>query len=200
MRPSLTCNSRTSSSTPWLLSGADDGALFANHFHKDHRLAVFLGALFLIAPLLAVAGLWVAKQAGVAMGGKEASGFRHTLASLNPSGFFANNQTTETVTEGIQRGDPTSVEFESLFSKMLDEALTGSRRLLLVLDNLDRVSESDARTVLATMQTFTGSAHAAQPWAPRLWTLLPYDPSGLARLWNPDAAREAAAATGDDAG
>lgn len=54
-----------------------------------------------------------------------------------------------------------------------------------MLDNLDRVDETDARTVISTMQTFTTtSAFASRPWRKDVWTLIPYDPDGLERLWD----------------
>jgi KAP family P-loop domain len=161
-------------------------ALFANHFSHYHRLAIALGGILLIAPLLVVFGLWVAKRVGQRLG----DGNR--LAALNPSSFFANDQTTETVTEGVQRGEPTSVEFERIFSRVLTAALSAPRRLLLVLDNLDRVEEDDARKILATMQTFTGTTHVREDWASHVWTLIPYDAGGLENLWAVAASSEAA--------
>jgi hypothetical protein len=159
-------------------------ALFSNRFHTHHRLAIYLGAVLLVAPLLVVAGLWAGKRLALWLGGTKAGGWRRRLAALNPSSFFANDQSSETVTEGVQRAEPTSVEFERIFSEVLCASLQEDRRLLLVLDNLDRVEESDARTVLATMQTFTGSSGPAKPWSPLVWTMIPYDPRGLDRLWN----------------
>jgi hypothetical protein len=165
-------------------------ALFANHFSHYHRLALIVGGILLIAPLLVVFGLWVAKRVGQRLG--DANGeYSKRLAALNPSSFFANDQTTETVTEGVQQGEPTSVEFERIFSRVLTAALTPPRRLLLVLDNLDRVEEEDARKILATMQTFTGTTHVQEDWASRVWTLIPYDPGGLEKLWSAAASSEA---------
>jgi hypothetical protein len=159
-------------------------ALFSNHFHTQHRLALFLGAFLLVLPLLVVLGLWLARQFGLRLGGATGKGWRRRLAELKPSGFFASDKATETLTEGVQRGEPTSVEFERIFSDVLSASLAEPRRLLLVLDNLDRVEEDDARTVLATMQTFTGSGQSVKEWSPRVWTLIPYDPHGLRRLWD----------------
>jgi hypothetical protein len=169
-------------------------SLFANHFSHYHRGAIVLGAILLIAPLLVVFGLWVAKRVGQRLG----DGNR--LAALNPSSFFANDQTTETVTEGVQRGEPTSVEFERIFSRVLAAALSPPRRLLLVLDNLDRVDEDDARKILATMQTFTGTTHVPEDWASRVWTLIPYDAGGLENLWAAAASSEAASTAEAEAG
>lgn len=162
--------------------------LLANKFTSHHRMAQILGLLLLLGPLLVVLGFVAAKLIGIALGGRRKSpkDWRRRLAALRAFSFFANEQETNTDTEGIERGDPTSVEFEKLFSRVLEASLKSPRRLLIVLDNLDRVEESDAKTVLATMQTFTGSVNSRNEWAGRVWTLIPYDPAGLDRLWSPD--------------
>ncbi len=150
-------------------------ALFANHFSHLHRPFIALGAVLLVAPLLLVLGLWMAKHVG--------SRLWPRLATLNPSSFFARDQSTETTTEGVQSSDPTSVEFEQIFSRVLSDSVTEARCLVLVLDNLDRVDATDARQVLATMQTFDVDSTHAREWGPRVWILIPYDAEGLERLW-----------------
>jgi hypothetical protein len=158
--------------------------LAANRFSHHHRVFLALGALILVGPLLVVLVFVLAKAAGVALQNVKPGGWRERLSTLRPFGFFANEQDTDTTTTGIERGDPTSVEFEQLFSNALDASLTDSRRLLLVLDNIDRVEASDAKKVLATMQTFTSTASPKRSWSECVWTLIPYDPTGLDRLWD----------------
>ena len=76
-----------------------------------------------------------------------------------------------------QTPDPTSVEFEAVFRDLLDEALKDKgRKLLLVVDNLDRVEPSDALSIWSTLQTFLGHSDYQRPeWINRLWVLIPYD-------------------------
>lgn len=84
--------------------------------------------------------------------------------------------------------EPTSVEFEEKFDELLSAALGTEvdRRLLIVLDNLDRVDVEDARITLATMQPFIGlrpsASHSRGPME-RVWFLIPFDPDGLKALW-----------------
>jgi hypothetical protein len=160
-------------------------ALLNNKFGSHHRAAQWSGVGLLLGPLLVVLGFVLAKFLGVALKGRSmARGtWQRTLADLHPMGFFAKDQTTDTTTIGIQRGEPTSVEFERLFDDVLRVSLNDSRQLLIVLDNLDRVDEADARTVIATMQTFTGTNRREGRDVPNVWTLIPYDPVGLDRLW-----------------
>ncbi len=89
------------------------------------------------------------------------------------------------LTETIETPDPTSVEFEHTFIKLMDEALSlAGRRIVLVLDNLDRVDASDALSILSTLQTFLQDSHSrTREWFKRLWVLIPYAPEGIERLW-----------------
>lgn len=167
--------------------------LAQSHFHSYHRLAVFLGVVLMALPFVVVAGFVIAQRIGVVLGGKsdDARGWIRKLADLRAFSLFAKEQVADTETRGVERGEPTSVEFEDLFGDVLKRALGGERRLLIVLDNLDRVEEEDARKILATMQTFTGSgSRPGASWAPNVWTLIPYDAAGFDRLWNPATSGE----------
>ena len=93
---------------------------------------------------------------------------------------------TESRTVVTQSPDPTSVEFESVFHDLLDEALKDKkRRLLIVVDNLDRVEPTDALSIWSTLQTFLGHREYQRPdWIERLWVLIPYDDKAILRLWD----------------
>ena len=93
---------------------------------------------------------------------------------------------TESRTIVTQTPDPTSVEFEAVFRELLGEALVPkNRKLLLVVDNLDRVQPSDALSIWSTLQTFLGySDYRQADWIDRLWVLIPYDGDAILRLWD----------------
>ncbi len=100
--------------------------------------------------------------------------------------------TTESRTLVTETPDPTSVEFENLFRDLCSDGLHDpERRLVIVIDNLDRVSPGDALAIWSTLQTFVQHGAAEPPiWARRLWLIVPFDQAGIARLWT-DAASEA---------
>jgi len=163
-------------------------ALFTHDFKHHHRPLQGVGLALLLLPLVVVLSFVCLKVISILFNGRSQveKSWRRRLADLQPFDFVAKQQTAVTkTTESIEGTEPTSVEFERLFSTILETALIAHTRLLIVLDNLDRVDESDARTVLATMQTFTG-ARGVLPadLAARVWTLIPYDPTGLDRLWS----------------
>ncbi len=90
-----------------------------------------------------------------------------------------------TRTESIETPEPTSVEFEKVFLELMDEALgEHDRRLVLVLDNLDRVQAVDALAIWSTLQTFLQHSQSEKPvWHEKLWVILPYDRTAIERLW-----------------
>lgn len=104
---------------------------------------------------------------------------------------------TESRTLVTETPDPTSVEFETLFRRLCAEGLRDpGRRLVLVIDNLDRVAPEDARAIWSALQTFVQHGAADPPsWARRLWIVVPFDRTGISRLWASDEAEAFEAAT-----
>ena len=98
--------------------------------------------------------------------------------------LVSGHASTESRTMVSQSPDPTSVEFESVFRDLLDEALEPEdHKLLIVVDNLDRVEPSDALSIWSTLQTFLGHKEYQRPdWIDRLWVLIPYDDEAILRL------------------
>lgn len=83
--------------------------------------------------------------------------------------------------------DSTSIEFEALFDKLLREALDGenSRKLIIVIDNLDRISRDHALDIWATLQTFVRQRRETHETAyrKRIFFIVPYSPEGIQRIW-----------------
>ena len=146
-------------------------------------LLLFLGIAIALAPaiyfgLLAIVGFCRRKRKG---GRSEEGGGLSELPAL-----VTGQASTESRTVVTQSPDPTSVEFESIFRDLLDEALKHkNRKLLIVVDNLDRVEPSDALSIWSTLQTFLGHRDYQRPdWIERLWVLIPYDDNAILRLWD----------------
>ncbi len=93
------------------------------------------------------------------------------------------------ITTAHETMGPTSIEFQEYFSDLVTEYLKdGTRKLVLVLDNLDRVPARTARTLWATLRVFAECCENAKntEWAKRTWFIVPYDPSAAKRLWDDD--------------
>jgi len=145
-------------------------ALFAAGL-PDKWPLVAIGLSFILAPAVVPILWWLRRPAA-----KDETAWA----------LLANTTVTETRTETIENPDPTSVEFDDTFSKLMDDALSdGERRIVLVLDNLDRVDPKNALSIWSTLQTFLHHQEHGKPtWFNRLWVLIPHDPSGIRRLWN----------------
>lgn len=82
-----------------------------------------------------------------------------------------------TGTTSTEIPDPTTIEFLEHFHKILDRALQDQRRkVVVVIDNLDRLSAQDARAVWATLRAFFGSPSndRSRLTAERLWLVVPF--------------------------
>lgn len=149
-------------------------------------------SLFADAPLVARVWIFIAGIA-LALAPLAVLGWRRLTAEPHEGDDeddifapFTNRVNTIIDTETVQTPDPTSVEFERIFSESMSEALSEApeRRLVVVLDNLDRVQPRDALTIWSTMQTFLQPREQTDSrWPSRLWVLVPYDPDGIRKLW-----------------
>ena len=133
---------------------------------------------------------------GLAVFALAVTGLAHCLRRNDSAAWwlelFSVQSVTQSDRETVETPDPTSVEFEREFGDLMCAALDGhpTRRLVLVVDNLDRVAPEDARAVWATLQTFLH--HTGDPRPPSLdslWVLLPYDRGAIDRLWGGVVAR-----------
>jgi len=99
--------------------------------------------------------------------------------------LLINKGPTEKTTETSKTVNPTSIEFEKNFQELFEAALAGNqKRVVLILDNLDRVDSKDALQIWSTLQTFLQHKGTARPdWHKRVWLIVLYDFYGLRQLW-----------------
>lgn len=106
--------------------------------------------------------------------------YRKTLPSLV---FTEADKIIESETS--KTPDPTSVEFEKIYRDLMSEVLNNEqRRVLIVVDNLDRIDHQNARSIWATLRVFFDFADgASSTWRKRIWVLVPFDPEAIDDLW-----------------
>ena len=105
--------------------------------------------------------------------------------------FYAQKISTEEFCTTIENPDPSSIEFACTYNDLMSDILADPRNtIVIVMDNLDRVaSEEQAKSIWSTMQIFFQSQECTgRDWYDRLWVLVPYDRTGIERLWR-DAAQ-----------
>ena len=126
-----------------------------------------IGIALALGPLVCAAIFWIQKRfRGKAIDWAVLSGGR------------ASNQV---VTEDSDP-EPTSVEFEQMFFGLCDEALGNGRSLVVVVDNLDRLSSNEAIELWSTLQVFIQVARRQAALGQRLWLLVPFDPSHMQQM------------------
>lgn len=151
--------------------------LITNFIYKSGglRWLGIAGVFILLLPLLILGTAWVLRKFQPSKSWSQ----EHML------GVLTNRISTEITSEALTSPDPTSVEFERTFDALLDDALSADqRRLIIVIDNLDRLEADDALSIWSTLQTFFDfSVQRSRDALSRLWVLVPYYPATIARLW-----------------
>lgn len=141
------------------------------------------GLLLAIGPLLAL----VTWSLAVVLRRNPARKWQDEL--MNAVTVFVQRTDTDSYTETLDSGDPTSLEFEAVFRGIMAAALGHhpERRLVLVVDNLDRVGPPQALAIWSTLQTFL-QRRGSGGWIDQLWCLLPFDADAIRRLWQKESA------------
>lgn len=95
--------------------------------------------------------------------------------------------------------DPTTIEFQDDYRKLLREALEDpNRKLVIVVDNLDRLDAKNALAMWASMKTFLDHSFMDdEVWSESLWLLVPFDPIAMKALWNGDGLQQPEGGHGD---
>ena len=103
--------------------------------------------------------------------------------------MFIQGESESTVTQEISEDEErSSIEFEKYFCKIINAIFQKNTecKLLIVVDNLDRVDAKDSLKIWSTLQTFlqrrSNDGNSNLQYS-KIWTLVPYDEEGLANLW-----------------
>ncbi len=92
----------------------------------------------------------------------------------------------ETTKHTTQRTpEPTTIEFQEYYEKILSLALENKKRkLVIVVDNFDRVETETALKVWGTMRTFLEkSNYKDKDMISRIWVVVPYDVDAIEKIW-----------------
>ncbi len=102
-----------------------------------------------------------------------------------PAPLVVQQSTTVTTGRSTAMIEPTSIEFETLFEQLMKDSLKDpNRKMVLVVDNLDRIDSHEALSILSTLQTFLQYQDSQQDsWLKRIWVIIPYDRTSIKRLW-----------------
>lgn len=139
--------------------------------------------------LLSAAPLWVAVLTCVFLEARFAVSFIRGRRRARPRygevfSVFVQRAEVDLLTETIETPEPTSIEFEAVFKSLMEDALAdSSHRLILVIDNLDRIDGAEALMIWSTLQTFLQHDAHGSSWLDRLWVIMPFDSGSISKLW-----------------
>ena len=164
-----------------------DGVLAQAAQRDPWSIAMFcLGWGLALLPVLVGAGLYLAWRP---WGDKTAKGFwtRHRTGYANQSilSVFANKPAEFKHEQKSKGPEPSTIEFQDMFRKIVAAVQTKSRRLVIILDNLDRVPDADRLVLWSTIRSFfLGADHAGRPLERRALptVIIPADTDALSRL------------------
>lgn len=76
--------------------------------------------------------------------------------------LFVEGQAKHTSTRTFRSNEPTSLEFGRMFQKIMREVDKRGHRLVILIDNLDRVAEEEALGMWATIRSFFLASHETE--------------------------------------
>lgn len=170
----------------FLNSSLKDTAFRFNNL-QPNSIRAAIGIILSLGPLLLILG-------GRLFGNKNRSAASTTGGAI--WAMLINKAITKETSKTNKTPNPTSVEFESYFAELMKEALETKdtkkeRKIVLVLDNLDRINPTEALKILSTLQTFLNprvKEDKSDSWQKRVWVVIPYDFEGLSQLWGKEKA------------
>ena len=167
----------------FLSQGLRDGVMFS---WKPGPINTFFSAgLFLsLLPVLVLFGKILSEEVKYQVN-KETRASRPEYREL--LAVLVNKAVIDTISETIETPEPTSIEFENIFEKLMEDALgKEEHRLVLVVDNLDRIDAKDALKIWSTLQTFFQLGSRRHHWLRHLWVVMPFDNDSIAKIWEKD--------------
>lgn len=105
---------------------------------------------------------------------------KHSLLAI-----FANKQVDTRQELKLRSPEPSAMEFQTVFRDFVSDALSEGARLVVVIDNLDRLPADEAMTIWSTVRSlFLGSDHEQQIPRDKLPTvIMPIDELALRRIY-----------------
>lgn len=99
--------------------------------------------------------------------------------------FLAANATLDSESDAYESPDPTSIEFEHDFRELLEDSLTPpAHKIVLVVDNLDRLTAEQSLRVWSNLQAFVGHPELnGERWKSKFTLLVPYTPAAIQEIW-----------------
>jgi hypothetical protein len=118
--------------------------------------------------------------------------FRRPSSTSELFPLLLNKNVVTNNSESVESYDPSSVEFQKWFKSVVEAQASrnSERRLVIAIDNLDRVKPDTAMTLWTTMRTFFEFDFDQNPWAKSVWLIAAFDVGAVRRFWSADEAAQ----------
>ena len=139
-----------------------------------------LGLTMLFAPLIVYileAIRWLV-SAGIS--------WRHgKTPSVDGWAVFDSKARVDRVKETSLSDERSSVEFSKYFDEIMNEVKDEIDKIVIIVDNLDRIDQKDANRVWSTLQAFVQNKNPINYKTNKLckWIIVPYAQEGLEKVW-----------------
>ena len=103
--------------------------------------------------------------------------------------FVLNKNGEVVISKAKETPNPTSIEFEKHFETIASDVLfeNDQRRLILILDNIDRIESEGAKSIWSTLQIFLQEKTAKdKEWFEKIWIIVPYDNKHFSKVFSED--------------
>lgn len=142
---------------------------------RGTKLGIAIGSAILLIPIifLAITSMYTAWKY------RSSPDWKQEMMELLAKFTLKGHNTDETKT--IENSDPTTIEFQSAFKEFMSDALSApTKRLVIVVDNLDRISDKEVEAVWPILRSFVDNTEfSAEPWFKRFWVIIPFAPNSL---------------------
>ena len=114
--------------------------------------------------------------------------FKREPFSLNGWSIFDGKARIDTVNETSLSDERSSVEFARYFDEIMEVVKCEIERIVIIVDNLDRIDQKDATRIWSTLQTFVQNKNPIVKKGKQLckWIIVPYAQEGLSKIWAED--------------
>lgn len=125
---------------------------------------------------------------------------RSLLYALSETAMiFSNEKKRETVQQNIRDEDPTAFEFYGLFRDLLSKAQKDKRRIVFVLDNIDRLPRDEVRAAWSQIwAVFSPNPSQVRGPAAHVMAVIPYDRGHVLSAFNGTSEGGTTAMSGGD--
>lgn len=140
---------------------------------KPGNLFLIAGIFFASSPFIISFAFWISAKINETE--TETENIWHTI--------FRKTEKDE-VTKIFSDNEATSIEFQNYFGELLRTALRHEqRRIIIVLDNLDRINESDLSDIWSMLRSFIDNPlFEKEEWFKQLWVIIPYSIENISNI------------------